>query len=273
MSARLSARTRGLMRESPTEITLPQLAAAGGWAQFRAPSVAAPEAVVGPNGSTRPHNGPFVLEIGIGKDTHIVACAAAEPAGRFVGIEHKRTRLDRVHAHALRAGVTNLRLLLADADRVLDPAFEDSTLDQVYVFFPDPWPKKRHHKHRLLRERFIALIAAKLTLGGGFELRTDHAEYLHEILPALAAEPSLVNLCGPSGFRTEPRDPSRHIATLFERRFRAAGQPIYYLYFEKQSATSRVDERRRLSPTELANFHPLYDAQRRESDAEHQTGF
>src|SRR5262245_35341472 len=110
------------LRESPLEVTVPGLLASGGWA--------------GVLGEPRT----LALEIGTGKDPHVIERAAADPAGGYVGLEYCRKKLDKVLSKAHARGVSNLRLLRANAREVLQPLFGDESLSAVYILFPDPWP-------------------------------------------------------------------------------------------------------------------------------------
>ncbi|MFQ5654977.1 MAG: tRNA (guanosine(46)-N7)-methyltransferase TrmB [Planctomycetota bacterium] len=223
---RLKMRRQLTEEERRLEVTVPELAAARGW------------------GGIFGHRGPIHLEVGIGKDTHILDRAAADPQGLFVGLEYSRKKLNKVLSKAARReGLGNLRVMLADATRILDPLFRDASLCAVYVLFPDPWPKKRHRRKRLIQEGFVRQLAAKMMPGAELEVRTDDADYLQQMVAVLEKEPLLVNHLGSEHFLLEPQDEERHIPTLFEIKFRNTGRPIYYLYYRKEGVSSGVSGR------------------------------
>jgi tRNA (guanine-N7-)-methyltransferase len=205
------------------EITVPALADAGGW----------PGVFTGEGG-----NRPLTLEIGLGKDTHLLEKATARPERPFVGIECSRKKLDKVLSKVARQAngddLTNLRVLHADATRVLEAIFPPGSLGEVFVLFPDPWPKKRHRGRRILNREFLAQIAARMAPGGRLEVRTDNVEYLEQIVEVLGAEPNLRNLVAPHPYLLEPLEPDDHIPTLFEQKFIERGLPIHYFYLERR---------------------------------------
>ncbi len=214
---RLQARRYASLAGCDLEVTVPGLLEAGG---FR---------------SVFGDGGPISLEIGLGKDPHLIERAARDPAGHYVGLEYSRKKLDMVLAKALARGVKNLRVLRADATRVLGPLFPEASLRAVYVFFPDPWPKKRHRKKRLVRPEFVATLAGRMRPGADLELRTDDLDYRDQMLAVLGASPEFANRLGAGVCATEPTPSSgEHIPTIFETKFRRAGRTVYYLYFERR---------------------------------------
>ncbi len=215
---RIQARRYALLQGAPLEMTIPGLQEAGGWT-----------ALLG-------RDAPLYLEIGLGKDPHLIERAVANPEGTYVGLEYSRKKLDKVLSKALRRGVKNLRVLHADAVRVLDPLLAEESLSGVYMLFPDPWPKKRHRKKRLIQPEFSCRLVNKLLPGADLELRTDNVDYRDQMLEVLHGIPDLENRLGQEGFAREPHPPEDHIATLFERKYRERGLSIYYLYFRKKGA-------------------------------------
>jgi tRNA (guanine-N7-)-methyltransferase len=221
--------TRRLLLDSAErryEITLDGLAATGGWS-----------GVFGSDGA-------LSLEIGIGKDTHLLERAARAPGGRFVGVEYTRKKVDKAiskfargiasEPHAEGSVPENLRVLFADIGRVLEAAFAPESLERAWILFPDPWPKVRHHRRRIVNPSFIDRLCARLRPGARLEVRTDDAEYRDQIAAVLAAEPRLRNLAAPLPFLLEPLDPADHVPTLFEMKFKARGLPLHHFYFERR---------------------------------------
>jgi tRNA (guanine-N7-)-methyltransferase len=119
----------------------------------------------------------FVLEIGCGHGHFLTAYAKVHPAENCVGIDLIRERIERAERKRERAGLANLRFVRAEARMFLDALPPGAALAAVFVLFPDPWPKRRHHKHRLLDEEFFHALAARAGEGTPFFFRTDHGPY------------------------------------------------------------------------------------------------
>ena len=169
----------------------------------------------------------LVLEIGSGMGETTAAIAAARPEVDFVAVEVHGpgvgSLLNRIEAQ----GLANLRVVRHDAVEVLSQMVADESLAAIHLFFPDPWPKKRHHKRRLVREETAALMARKLAPGGILHAATDWPEYAEQMSAVLAAESLLEP--APRGFAERP-------TTKFESRGQKLGHPIRDLYFRKRKA-------------------------------------
>ncbi|HUO79871.1 MAG TPA: tRNA (guanosine(46)-N7)-methyltransferase TrmB [Steroidobacteraceae bacterium] len=158
---------------------------------------------------------PRTLEIGFGDGETLVALAAAHPERDYLGLEVHAPGVGHCLLRAAAAGLANLKLVRDDAVEVLGRCIAPGALDEVLIYFPDPWPKKRHHKRRLVQPAFVALLATRLAPGGRLRLATDwspYAEWMREVLDA--AEP-FRNVAGTAGY--VPRPPERPV-TKFERR-------------------------------------------------------
>jgi tRNA (guanine-N7-)-methyltransferase len=165
---------------------------------------------------------PLVLEIGFGMGETTVAMAQASPALDVLAVDvHTPGAGALLHAVAERE-LTNVRVALGDAVEVLRDMLADGSLAEVRVFFPDPWPKLRHHKRRLVSPGFAALVASRLAPGGRLHCATDWAPYAHRMLEVLDGEPALTN--PHSGFA--PRPPWRPV-TRFERQGLAKGHAVF----------------------------------------------
>lgn len=175
---------------------------------------------------------PRALEIGFGNGEQLLASAVAEPDRDHLGIEVHRPGIGHLLLGAARAGVGNLRVIEHDAVEVLETMIGDATLDEIRVLFPDPWPKARHHKRRLVTAGFVALLAAKLAPGGRLHLATDWAPYAEEMLAAVDACPSLRNLAGPGHYA--PR-PAWRVASRFERRGLGLGHAVFDIAAVRES--------------------------------------
>jgi tRNA (guanine-N7-)-methyltransferase len=173
---------------------------------------------------------PRCVEIGFGNGEHLLALAAAEPARDFLGIEVHRPGVGRVLLALEAAGLSNVRLICHDAVEVFERQLPGASLAEILVLFPDPWPKKRHHKRRLIQAPFAALLASRLMPGGVLRLATDWQPYAQEMLEILNATPGLVNLASADGFaqRHAQRAPTR-----FERRGTRLGHGVFDLSFRR----------------------------------------
>jgi len=173
---------------------------------------------------------PVVLEIGFGNGEHLLARAQAEPEKDFLGVEVHRPGAGRLMNRAQAAGLRNLRIACDDAVEVLRDWLPERCLAEILVYFPDPWPKKRHHKRRLVQPGFARLAASRLAEGGLLKLATDWAEYATHMRATLDAEPALRNLAGGDGY--VPR-PAERAQTRFETRGRKLGHAVFDLAYER----------------------------------------
>lgn len=172
---------------------------------------------------------PVVLEIGCGTGTSTLAMAQAEPDIDVVAVEVYRRGLAQLLSAIDRAGVTNIRLVRGDGVDVLTHMFGPDSLTGVRVFFPDPWPKARHHKRRLLQTETMALIADRLRPGGVLHAATDHLGYAGHIAEVGDAEPRLRRVDPAAG--TLPISAARP-ETKYERKA-LAGTTVAELLWER----------------------------------------
>lgn len=124
---------------------------------------------------------PRVLEIGFGNGETLVQSAAQNPALDFIGVEVHEPGAGHCLIKAREAGIQNLRLIMGDAVEVLRQQISDGALARINLLFPDPWPKKRHHKRRIVQPEFLELAARKLSAGGDLFIATDWADYARHI--------------------------------------------------------------------------------------------
>jgi tRNA (guanine-N7-)-methyltransferase len=122
-----------------------------------------------------------ILEIGFGDGEALVRDAALQPETDFLGVEIHEPGVGRCLMAARDLGLTNLRVIMHDAVEVLREQIEDVALSRVHLYFPDPWPKKRHHKRRLVQAAFLELAASKLESGGILHIATDWENYAEHI--------------------------------------------------------------------------------------------
>jgi tRNA (guanine-N7-)-methyltransferase len=177
---------------------------------------------------------PLEVEIGPGEDDFLLECARAAPERNWLGIEYSSKRVERYVRRVLRlAGpLPNLRLAWRPAEDVIGPFLTPARVAGYHVHFPDPWPKKHHARYRLMDAPMVAALAKSLAPGGSLEVATDSRPYAEEMLAVLGAQPGLVNLLEPPGWR-EP--PAGDRATVFERRWREMGRSIYALAFRRDA--------------------------------------
>ena len=171
---------------------------------------------------------PRCLEIGFGVGEVIGALAEQHPDIDYLGIEVHKAGVGRLLLRAAQSGLANLRIVIADAVDVLNEQLPDACLDEILIFFPDPWHKKRHHKRRLIDARFAALLARKLRGGGFLRLATDWQDYAEQMLAVLNAESALSSLSAESGFVSRPQFRPE---TRFERRGARLGHGVWDLAY------------------------------------------
>lgn len=173
---------------------------------------------------------PRVLEIGFGDGESLAAMAAAAPDVDFLGIEVHRPGIGHLLLQAEHLDIDNLRVICADAVETLQRRLPSSSLDRVQIFFPDPWPKQRHHKRRLIQPGLVTLLSDRLKPGGRLHLATDWEDYAYHMLAVLEAEETLCNEAGESRF--SPR-PAYRPPTKFEQRGQRLGHNIRDLIFKR----------------------------------------
>jgi tRNA (guanine-N7-)-methyltransferase len=171
---------------------------------------------------------PKILEIGFGMGETTARIAAAHPENDYLGIEVHSPGVGSLLKQIDEGGLTNARIMQHDAVEVLKHMIPAASLDGVHIFFPDPWPKKRHHKRRLIQPALVALLCGKLKPGGYFHAATDWQEYAEHILAVLSAEPLLVNTA--DGYA--PRPDYRPL-TKFEQRGLRLGHGVWDIVFRR----------------------------------------
>lgn len=172
---------------------------------------------------------PHVLEIGFGMGETTAAIALAHPHIDYLGIEVHSPGVGALLKQIGEQGIANIRIIQHDAVEVLEFMLAPHSLDGVHLFFPDPWPKKRHHKRRLVQPPLVALLASRLKPGGYVHMATDWEEYALQMLEVLNAEPSLENTA--EGFAPRPGSRPR---TKFEARGLKLGHPVRDLVFTRK---------------------------------------
>jgi tRNA (guanine-N7-)-methyltransferase len=177
---------------------------------------------------TFPRPAPIVLEIGSGMGDATAEMAAADPGRNYLAVEVHMPGIANLLAVVEERGLANVRVASGDALELVRHLPEES-LDAVHAFFPDPWPKARHHKRRLIQPAHVAPLRSRLVRGGTLHCATDWAEYADSMLATLAADAELVN-CH-DGFAPRPSD---RPSTRFERRAVAEGRTVFDLVFRRR---------------------------------------
>ena len=176
---------------------------------------------------------PLVLEIGTGMGEASAALAAAEPAVDHIGAEVYEPGLAQLLMRLVQQELRNLVLLRGDAVELLRTTVPGGSLDGIRIYFPDPWPKRKHRKRRLVQPEFVALAASRLRPGGTLHMATDWADYATQMRAVADAEPLLENAStAPDGW--SPRPVWRPI-TKFEQRAKAEGREIRDLLYTRKT--------------------------------------
>lgn len=177
---------------------------------------------------------PVHIEIGAGKGAFLVYQAQAQPEVNFLGIEwaskYYRYTVDRLG----RRGLTNVRMLRADAATFLREHVAAESVDCFHIYFPDPWPKKRHHKRRLMQNANLEVILDRLKPGGEIRLATDHEEYfqqMQDVTNAYRTRLEPIEFERPAGARE-----GEITGTNYERKYVKEGRPIYRAAYRKRAA-------------------------------------
>jgi len=194
------------------------------WPRFGLESTDAPLDLVAAFGREAPRT----LEIGFGNGESLVALATEHPERDFLGIEVHRPGVGHLLLRIEELGLRNLRVVCRDAVEVLQGCIAEASLDEVLLYFPDPWPKKRHHKRRIVQPAFVALVERKLKPGGVLRMATDWQPYAEHMLATAAQCAGLVNAAADGQYVERPA--SRPL-TRFERRGQRLGHGVWDLAF------------------------------------------
>jgi len=172
---------------------------------------------------------PKILEIGFGMGETTATIAQSHPECDYIGIEVHTPGVGALLRQIATLGLTNIRIVQHDAVEVLDCMIAPESLDGVHIFFPDPWPKKRHHKRRLVQPGFLAALAARMKPGAYLHVATDWEDYALQMLEVLSAERVLVNAVEEFAER-----PATRPETKFESRGLRLGHKVWDLVFRKR---------------------------------------
>jgi len=175
---------------------------------------------------------PVVLEIGFGMGESTVRIARDHPELDFLAVDVYVAGIGSLARRLHEAAMTNVRIMEHDAIEVVQSMIARASLRAVHLFFPDPWPKTRHHKRRLLAQPFAGALAERLQVGGILHCATDWQNYAQQMLDVLSKEPRLRNLH--SDYALEPRNPwCERPTTKYQARGQRLGHDVWDLVFER----------------------------------------
>jgi tRNA (guanine-N7-)-methyltransferase len=173
---------------------------------------------------------PRMLEIGFGAGEALLEFARAHPDIDCIGVEVHRPGVGRLLLGAEAASIRNLRVICHDAVEVVQQQIAPASIALVHIFFPDPWPKKRHHKRRLIQPPFVELLARVIAPGGTLRLATDWEPYAHHMREVIDACAAFVNVAGSAGFVTRSAE---RTLTRFEQRGQRLGHDVWDLEYRR----------------------------------------
>jgi tRNA (guanine-N7-)-methyltransferase len=176
--------------------------------------------------------GPLNVEIGFGKDEFLLDLAQARPDDLFLGVDFSRPRTRSYLRKIAQRGLTNVRVMFEHAANVVGYCFLDGAVEELYVLFPDPWPKEKHAVNRLVSPWFAREAARILAPGGRATLATDHPPYRDQMIAVMEAG-EFINLREPGGFGPRPEGFDE---TIFERRWLERGRDVFYLQFLRKES-------------------------------------
>lgn len=176
---------------------------------------------------------PVVLEVGFGMGDSLFSMASAAPDTNFLGIEVHPPGVGRLINNAGGAGLTNLRVYMADALDVMEDCIADNSLDRFQLFFPDPWHKKKHQKRRIVQPEFVELVRRKLKVDGVLHMATDWENYADHMMEVMCLAPGYENTAPEYCFAERP---SYRPKTKFELRGESRGHGVWDIIFRKTGA-------------------------------------
>ena len=180
---------------------------------------------------------PVILEIGFGNGDATWRMAQAHPEHNFLGVEVHQPGIGRLLLALEREGIENVRVACADAVELLRGRITVCALDGVRIFFPDPWPKKRHHKRRIIHREFVGLVASRMNSGAILHLATDWAPYAEHMLDVLQGSRDFENLSQAGSGCPRPEWRPR---TKYEKRGERLGHPVIDLLFRRTAPATVV---------------------------------
>jgi len=170
---------------------------------------------------------PLVVELGSGGGRYLIGQAQAHPERDFIAVEQAGEYLNLMAKRVIKRRLTNMRLFRTDAADLIESCFPDECVDEYHIYFPDPWPKKRHHKRRLFTPAFCTEVRRTLAPAGTLFFATDHSGYFEEIQPLLQ---KTLNVTA----HPEPWEDAPDGRTNYEIKYLLEGRPIFRLVGRKE---------------------------------------
>ena len=194
---------------------------------------------------------PIKLEVGFGMGDFLVEMAIRDPNSNFVGVDFSQNGIQKLLIRVNNLNLNNIRVIYGDVRKKIPLLFHDGELDTVYINFPDPWPRKRHFKRRLVKPELVKLMSRKLAPDGHIYIATDSEPYASEMLEYFNSEPLLQNKSPESGIIIN-RD---HLPkTKYEKSFIYAGDKIHYLEYSRLPLTGQVKKKMSSSKEKTNNI-------------------
>jgi tRNA (guanine-N7-)-methyltransferase len=175
---------------------------------------------------------PLEVDVGCAKGTFLLARAAQATERNFVGLEIRLPMVERTRQDAAKRSLKNVHVIFGNANADFDRLFKEASVDRVYVHFPDPWFKKRHHKRRVMTPAFLEVLASRLKDGGELHFMTDYEEYSKDAGPLIEAHPAFENALGPGKLAPEPLVPG--VLSDREEWHMKQGDPVYRWLFRRR---------------------------------------
>lgn len=175
---------------------------------------------------------PLEVDVGAAKGTFLLARAANAPDRNLVGLEIRLPMVERARKDAAKLGLKNVHVIFGNANSDFERLFAPSSVDRVYVHFPDPWFKTRHHKRRVMTAAFLDILATRLKPGGELHFMTDFEEYAAQAAPQVEAHPAFENVHGKGVMAAEPLVPG--VLSDREAWHMSQGDPVYRYLFRRR---------------------------------------
>ena len=173
------------------------------------------------------------VDIGFGNGKFLMETARRDPEGAYLGVEHSFKRVLKVARSLARSKIRNVRLVGIEAEWVVAEALEDESVATVWINFPDPWPRRRHQRRRLVEPRLVRMLSHRLMMGGCLRVATDDVPYAEAIRSVLVGEPLLENVYAPASHRGERPDA---VPTTFQREWAAQGRTCFFFQYRRCAA-------------------------------------
>ncbi|GMR07368.1 MAG: tRNA (guanosine(46)-N7)-methyltransferase TrmB [Gammaproteobacteria bacterium] len=176
---------------------------------------------------------PTILEIGFGNGNSLLTMAQNSPHNNYLGVEVHRPGVGNLLQNLERQAVGNVRIICHDAVEVVENNLAPQSLHGVHLFFPDPWPKRKHHKRRLLQPGFASRLATRLKPGAQFHIATDWQDYARHMMEVMSESGDFINTFAEGAYAPRPDD---RPLTRFEQRGQRLGHEVWDLVFTKKPA-------------------------------------